>query len=188
MNNNQSGIYEIQNAITGDRYIGQSVCIEKRWTSHKHELVAGQHCNPHFQRAWDKYGAGAFKFRILVVCEPEELTRYEQGMVDSRKPEYNIRRECVNSALGLHSHHWMVPEAHRGAWLPSAEYQKLYKAEQQRRLQCSRHGRGKRHHQHSRRLSLTKVCVGGFRANAVYVGHKTKWHAHSSRKVAEWHD
>lgn len=96
-----SGIYEIRNNLTGDFYIGQSVCIARRWRAHKSMLNLGTHCNPHFQNAWNKYGSVAFSLRVILVCEPEELTRYEQALVNSRHPAYNICTECVDSTRGV---------------------------------------------------------------------------------------
>lgn len=95
------GIYKITNLITGDFYIGQSTNLDKRKTYHWSPLKTNTHINKHLQRAWNKYGEENFKFETIIYCEPFELTRYEQALVDKWKPHYNIRKECVDSNRGL---------------------------------------------------------------------------------------
>lgn len=100
------GIYCIENIETGKKYIGQSVNIEKRRQRHFLQLKNKTHDNSHLQNAWNKYGETAFKFKVLIYCEPFELTKYEQFFVDLYAPEelYNICVRCVNSSLGtIHS-------------------------------------------------------------------------------------
>lgn len=98
-----SGIYRIENLQADKRYFGQSVTLHKREGDHFSMLKRGCHDNPHFQNAWNKYGDGAFKFSIMIYCEPFELTKYEQFFVNLYPPEklYNICRECVDSRLGV---------------------------------------------------------------------------------------
>lgn len=97
-----SGVYCIENIQTGKKYIGQSVNITRRIKRHTLELAKGCHSNTHLQNAWNRYGEDSFEFKILIYCEPFELTKYEQFFVDLYTPEklYNIRIECVNSPLG----------------------------------------------------------------------------------------
>jgi len=99
--NESPGIYEIMNLLTGDSYVGQSLHPRKRWVEHKGSLRHGHGINPHLQYAWDKYGEEAFSFRVLVVCEPFELLRYEQAIVDSLMPAYNVCTQCVKSMAGV---------------------------------------------------------------------------------------
>lgn len=96
-----AGIYEIRNILTGDYYIGQTANLARRWAEHRGRLSRGKSSLRHLQRAWTKYGPDAFSFRVLLVCEPFELTRHEQALVDRRHPQYNILRQCVKSALGV---------------------------------------------------------------------------------------
>jgi group I intron endonuclease len=95
------GIYKIENLINGDMYIGQSINLIRRKTKHFSELRNKKHRNKHLERAFHKYGEENFEFKILLYCEPEELTYYEQSLVDLWNPEYNICRECVTNSLGL---------------------------------------------------------------------------------------
>lgn len=72
-----SGIYEIRNTICDKSYIGQSVDLERRMNAHKYDLRSGRHSNIHLQRAWDKYGEGAFEFNILAECSISNLDQLE---------------------------------------------------------------------------------------------------------------
>ena len=100
-NKMNAGIYKIENVLNGNCYIGQSADLRKRKHDHFYELERTNHRNSHLQRAYKKYGKKNFKFDILLYCEPFELTRHEQGLVDSLNPKYNICKECVNSSKGI---------------------------------------------------------------------------------------
>ena len=95
-----TGIYKIENIINGDLYIGQSKMINIRITTHKHKLKINHHFNIHLQNAWNKYGENIFIFKTILFCEEKELTYYEQKLVNTWKPKYNICTICVNSSLG----------------------------------------------------------------------------------------
>ena len=94
------GIYMIKNVVTGDFYVGQSAHLRQRKASHFSDFRKQKHGNPHMQNAYNKYGPDKFIFSTFLLCEPFELTYYEQALVDKLNPQYNIRRECVNSPLG----------------------------------------------------------------------------------------
>lgn len=102
----KSGIYRIV-IDRGERplkfYIGQASNIVSRKSSHLRCLRSGVHKNPALQRAFIKYGGGAFKFETLLICSIENLTMYEQSVVDSydRDCLYNLCLECVESVLGI---------------------------------------------------------------------------------------
>jgi len=99
----RSGIYCIENLKNEKKYIGQSADLKRREKEHFWMLEGNNHDNGHLQNSYNKYGEKAFKFRILLYCEPFELTRYEQFFVDYYTPKllYNIRLECVNSNQGI---------------------------------------------------------------------------------------
>jgi group I intron endonuclease len=85
-----SGVYEIRNKLTGQRYIGSAVNFEKRWYSHRSDLRRGVHHSTHLQRAWTKHGAEAFEFKPIIICAKEHVLLYEQFALDAYKPEFNI--------------------------------------------------------------------------------------------------
>lgn len=86
----RSGIYALVNKETGMRYIGQSVDLGKRKTTHFWELRNGRHRNSHLQRAWDK--GERFDFLVIEECNPEECNEREIYWInhyDSIKNGYN---------------------------------------------------------------------------------------------------
>lgn len=94
------GIYQLENLINGNIYIGQSSDIVGRRKEHRYKLKNGLHENPHLQNAFKKYGKGSFEFSVLLYCDPFNLSLYEQTCIDNLKPEYNILTECVGTSLG----------------------------------------------------------------------------------------
>ena len=52
----RSGIYCIINHYNGKRYVGQSVHISQRVSTHLHELRAKSHPNKEMQDDYNKYG------------------------------------------------------------------------------------------------------------------------------------
>ena len=74
----KSGIYRILNTINGKSYVGKSSNIASRWSGHRRSLRKGQHHSNHLQKAWDKYGEGAFVFEILhLEDDPVMLAKME---------------------------------------------------------------------------------------------------------------
>jgi group I intron endonuclease len=94
-----SGIYAIVNRTTGDYYIGSALVLRKRRNSHFHALRQGKHDSVYLQRAWEKYGSGAFYFHPFIVCRREDLIFFEQRAIDALKPRYNMRA-LAGSNLG----------------------------------------------------------------------------------------
>jgi group I intron endonuclease len=85
---NVSGIYMIQNTVTGDDYIGSSVNIKKRWSVHQWHLREQTHPNQHLQNSWNKYGKGAFAFYILEGTT--DLRERELHWLYQCKPTFNM--------------------------------------------------------------------------------------------------
>lgn len=105
MINPKAGIYEIVNTINGHKYIGQAINVNVRWAQHRWSLRRRKGVNRYLQAAWNKYGESAFAFRVIAplylpIIEGR-LTQLEQEAVDLFKPEYNLRKECVTSPLGV---------------------------------------------------------------------------------------
>ena len=84
------GVYVIENGVNGHRYIGSAVSFKKRFREHHRQLSEGRHHSRYLQRAWDKYGADAFRFKPLLYCDRHNLIGYEQNAMDVMRPEYNI--------------------------------------------------------------------------------------------------
>lgn len=117
------GIYEIMNLEDGKTtsYVGGSVNIECRWNEHVRDLHRGDHGNSYLQRAWNKYGEGAFSFCVLEQVESEKnLLRREQYWLDCAFEAgniYNIARDAVAPMRGLtfsEEHKRKIGEANKG--------------------------------------------------------------------------
>lgn len=90
-----SGIYIIHNTKTGQVYIGQAQTIAKRWKSHVKALDSKTHANRHLQTAWNEYGIGAFAFKVLEHCDPDQLDIREKHYLAIYMAKgfcYNIRK------------------------------------------------------------------------------------------------
>lgn len=85
MKEKKCGIYCIENVVNTKKYIGQSVNIDNRWSSHLCELNAGTHYNDYLQNARGKYGPGSFKFYILEFCEEDSLDERESYYIEKYK-------------------------------------------------------------------------------------------------------
>lgn len=77
-----SGIYKIENLVSGKIYVGQSRHIKSRFIQHKSELRNGSHYNKHLQYAWDKYGEESFVFSVIEECPIELLNERELYWID----------------------------------------------------------------------------------------------------------
>ena len=98
------GVYQIRNIVNNKTYIGSSVYIKKRWWTHKMFLNKQNHCNPHLQNAWNKYGKGSFMCLVIEDMPDatlEEVQKAEQWYLDNTKQDYNINPNATGgSAAG----------------------------------------------------------------------------------------
>jgi hypothetical protein len=97
---NQSGVYRITCKPTGKQYVGSAKKFRARWSLHRVQLRQGKHHAPYLQNSWDKYGADAIAFEVLLVCDHKMALFYEQIMLDALKPEFNTS-PVAGSALGV---------------------------------------------------------------------------------------
>jgi group I intron endonuclease len=98
-----SGIYQIRNLLNGKTYIGSAKSFRVRWAKHLGDLRRGVHHSAYLQRSWIKYGAEAFIFEVIQVCEAAELVANEQRWMDEKKPEYNVSPMAGNCLGVKHS-------------------------------------------------------------------------------------
>ena len=97
------GIYQIRNIITNVCYSGQSIHLKQRPRQHWSSLKNNNHWNKYLQRSYNKHGRKNFIFEILIYCEFQDLTKYEQLFCNIDKAHslsYNIR-DCVDSNRGI---------------------------------------------------------------------------------------
>lgn len=96
-----SGVYKIKNLINGKYYIGSSINVLNRLTTHFRELRANNHVNSKLQRSYNKYGEGNFIIEIIEICTVNDLLMREQFYLDSLKPELNLMSRATG---GIDSH------------------------------------------------------------------------------------
>lgn len=89
MENKISGVYKIENTVTGDFYIGSSRNIKNRWWCHKSPSTWKHLPNSPMYKDMQKYGVENFQLTILCEVEPEQLTIMEQKMIQELCPTYN---------------------------------------------------------------------------------------------------
>ena len=99
-----SGVYQILCIPTGKVYIGSSRDLQHRIASHQRLLNSGKHENSYLLRAWRKYGAEAFVFTVIELCELEDLIEREQSYIDffqsyKSKRGYNIRHIAASKGV-----------------------------------------------------------------------------------------
>lgn len=82
----KSGVYKITCIPTGRFYIGCSVDLKKRTRKHILQLRDGRHDNPILQRAFRKYGEGAFVVEYLEVVPRQQVVEREQFYLDTLCP------------------------------------------------------------------------------------------------------
>ena len=85
-----SGVYKITNLETNEYYIGSSVDVKKRWTTHKCSSFWKRYTNNKLYIAFQQYGLDKFKFEIIE--ETDNLKEREQYYIDLLKPIYNDRK------------------------------------------------------------------------------------------------
>lgn len=101
MDISKTGVYVIENLVNGKKYVGSTgVSFRKRWSAHKNDLRKGRHHSNIFQRAFNKYGEGNFKFYILGYYPPCFVLKAEQHFIEVLQPEYNICK-VAGSSFGV---------------------------------------------------------------------------------------
>ena len=111
----RSGIYLIHNTVNGKVYVGQSIHLDGRFSSHLSKLKKGTHHNRHLLAAVKKYGIDSFRFEVLCECPVEMLDAEEQRYLDQyrawdRTVGYNVctvaanpLKECTEETRALRS-------------------------------------------------------------------------------------
>ena len=100
-----TGIYIITNKKDNKVYIGQALNFKKRKYVHFSLLKNNKHYNKHLQASYNKYGKESFNFIVLLYCDKEYMTMFEQLVVDSYINKnieiYNFLTKCVDSWFGM---------------------------------------------------------------------------------------
>jgi len=168
------GIYYIQNTSNGKLYIGSSIRIEKRLTTHRESLQSGTHPNRYLQRAYNKHGKDAFVYHAFE--ETNKLLEREQFWVDQFKTcdsvfGYNLRSPdrqsfskevCQRIGEKLREYYKTHDNPLKGRTLPkktrerlsaSWDYDKHFTEETIRKMSGANHPfYGKKRPEHSKRM------------------------------------
>lgn len=132
-----SGVYKIQNKVTGFIYIGCSQNIEKRFQQHVTRLKAGNHQNRHLQGSFNKHGLENFVFDVVFesYCEECVLKNLESLFIWSEDPSklYNIfvPKEFQTESINYKDFQerkvsqWRDTVSRNGGLPPKTEEQKL---------------------------------------------------------------
>ena len=88
-------IYQIENLITHESYIGQTIDIKRRKNTHFNRLRRNKHDNPKLQNSFNKYGEQEFHFRYweFDITNQEELNFLEC--------EYIEKYDSLNNGFNL---------------------------------------------------------------------------------------
>lgn len=90
-----SGVYVIENAITGRFYVGSSKDVPRRWRAHRIDLRKDRHGNSRMLADYREHGADAFRLRVVAELPIEQAREMEQRMLSESvgSPDcYNIAR------------------------------------------------------------------------------------------------
>lgn len=93
----ESGVYRIQNMVTGKIYIGSSNDIYKRIGRHKYVLKKGLNENIRMKQDCEKYGLNSFLFGIVEYCEKGKLKEREQHYFQLWNPQYNVWKNIYSA-------------------------------------------------------------------------------------------
>lgn len=96
---NTIAVYGIWNRITQRVYIGQSSNVNARFAQHLRSLRRGDHHSKFLQNSWNKYGEGAFEFRIIRQCDTKtDALELEQAFLDVHFEDEVLRKTILNGA------------------------------------------------------------------------------------------
>lgn len=93
-----AGVYVIENATTGEAYVGTGRDTDRRIAAHLNALKRGASTNPALQSAWSASDGVGFEARVVEVIEgdDEALSVAEKHWIDVYSERaYNIRRTPI---------------------------------------------------------------------------------------------
>lgn len=86
------GIYCIKSKIDNKVYVGKSISIPQRISSHFQKLKTNKHANRHLQSAYNLYGRNNFSYEILEICDASVLF--------DKEAEYIIKTKSLDDNFG----------------------------------------------------------------------------------------
>lgn len=70
----EPGVYLLRCASCGDTYVGEAVCLRRRWKAHSRSLYNGT-ASLRLQEGWNRCGGEHFEFTVLEKVSEGELTQ-----------------------------------------------------------------------------------------------------------------
>ncbi len=101
----KSGVYLFINNITKDLYVGSSLNLSKRMTSHFYHGNSSKSTKIVITKAMRKYKLENFSLAILEFCKPDIMicSDLEQKWINYYKPKYNILKIAGSSSGYRHT-------------------------------------------------------------------------------------
>ncbi len=103
------GIYAIVSKVDGKRYVGKSIDIEKRWTTHLSDLrrsTRKKDTNRHLFNSFRKYGEFNFGFEYLEITEENDTLLKEKELfwistlrTNEREFGFNLRLDSDTKCI-----------------------------------------------------------------------------------------
>lgn len=84
-----SGVYRIDNIVTGDFFIAGSKHIQQSIWQQKCPSNLKKFPNSQMYKDMQKYGMENFKFRVIQEVEPDKIAEVKQKLIDELHPTYN---------------------------------------------------------------------------------------------------
>ena len=123
-----SGVYKIENTVTGDFYVGSSKNVKRRWAYHKCPSYWKKYPNNPMYYDMQKYGVDKFDFQILEEVEIDRLKETEQQFIEILKPTYN---KCNANGINIEKYKEYMKEYRKSD--KYKEYQKDYSKSDKRK-------------------------------------------------------
>lgn len=96
-----SGIYCFENKENGKKYIGKSINISKRVSTHISNLCKNKDGCEILQNAWNKYGEEAFLIYVIEECPEEVISDREIFYIDKLKTKTPLGYNMTDGGEGL---------------------------------------------------------------------------------------
>jgi len=136
----ETGVYLIRNTVNQKYYVGSTErSFGSRFRGHITRSKK-QESNPKFQSSWNKYGANAFQFEILEICETKDCISYEQAWMKSLNPILNIAQIAGNTRGYKHTEEYKKRSSESRMGKPSGAKGKKRTEETRKRLSEAHQG------------------------------------------------
>lgn len=176
-----SGIYTITCVVTGDRYLGSSEDIPRRWSTHRSQLKRRVHHSALLQGLFDQFGFEALEFQVIERIPPGRLLEAERGYLAQNSFECNAAYPQKNPMKGRRhtpSSIALMKKNRKGK--PGRAKGSVFTAEHRARISAAKTGRPRKSAKLSpetrRRISERMIEIG---AGAFFKGKK---HSDESRR------